>query len=284
MADREWQGTTGDYSTAANWSGAAVPVAGDSVFFTGASVVSVTAGLAQGLVNLVEFNVGEDYTGTIAASGGKLVHDNITTVRINTRGGKVFLETDNTITRCIVEALGGADFFEIDGTVTLLDIIGATGSMSITAVAAVQEVNMMSSPSAILTINTGVTGCARINQDSGRIVNGSNVSTTGALAADMLLVTGGIHELTDAAAVALPAIVGSGGVILDRSSGTKTDVIALAGGLFDGRQNRNRPTVTITAGEVYPGGRILLRNALNSYSATITALGGAYDYETGIAK
>lgn len=56
MANCIWEGTTsGDYSVAGNWVGAAVPIAGDSVRIPATSTREITAGLNQSAVGLVDF-------------------------------------------------------------------------------------------------------------------------------------------------------------------------------------------------------------------------------------
>lgn len=68
MATRTWIGTDsgneGDWDTAANWSGAAVPVDGDDVYFENSSQ-GVTEGFDQADIALASLNIGQSFTGAI---------------------------------------------------------------------------------------------------------------------------------------------------------------------------------------------------------------------------
>ncbi len=67
MATRYWDGSAGDndWSTAANWTGAAVPVGGDDVIFDGRTSESATAGMDQDTVDLGSMTVRDTYSGDI---------------------------------------------------------------------------------------------------------------------------------------------------------------------------------------------------------------------------
>ena len=73
MATCIWIGTTtaGDWSVAANWSGAAVPVDGDDVYLEN-SAVSVTAGLDQSAIALASLTIAQSYTGSIGTAAAYL--------------------------------------------------------------------------------------------------------------------------------------------------------------------------------------------------------------------
>ena len=82
MADKEWNATTADWNTAGNWSGAAIPVDGDDVHFTGTvqqDVDGITPGAAGDALTTI--NVHEDFTRAIGSSGSKLILTSVTTVR-----------------------------------------------------------------------------------------------------------------------------------------------------------------------------------------------------------
>lgn len=77
MADRLWTDGSGDHlwSTAGNWSGAAVPVDNDRAFFDpsqGGSKTSVTGGLSQGGIDLDLLYMHESYTGDVGSSSTPL--------------------------------------------------------------------------------------------------------------------------------------------------------------------------------------------------------------------
>lgn len=65
MATRYWEGTTGAWSTAANWSADTVPATGDTVIFDGRVTQSVTSGVDQTGVDLAKLHVMPSYTGSI---------------------------------------------------------------------------------------------------------------------------------------------------------------------------------------------------------------------------
>lgn len=261
-----WSASTGDWNTAANWSPAAVPIDGDSVYFTGSNVTSVTSGLTLAAAgdSLVELNVGADYTGSIGTSGGKLIAGvGITTIRMAARGGKLFVNPA-ACTTCILEAAGGiTDFFETAGTVTTIRCVGCAGSWAITNGSAITNIEMVSSPNCTCTIGTGVTALNSIRlAGGGRIVNNSAVS---AGTAPRILVEGAEYQHEVGAVTKFE--IGQGGLVKYNGSSTITDLILLPGAVFDGRANRNT-AVTITNLYPYPGSTCYLNNALNSFTVT----------------
>ena len=78
MATNYWQGTTGDWQTAANWSGASVPVDGDVVIFDGRVSQSVTEGTeadesgAAGSGGLDVLHVKSSFAGSIGTAAEPL--------------------------------------------------------------------------------------------------------------------------------------------------------------------------------------------------------------------
>jgi hypothetical protein len=71
-ATRTWTGlgATSNWSLAANWSGAVVPVAADTVVFDATSVKDVTIDVN---VSVASVTVGAGYTGTLTQSAGRTV-------------------------------------------------------------------------------------------------------------------------------------------------------------------------------------------------------------------
>ena len=65
MAIRTWQSTDGNWANTASWSGAAVPIDGDSVHFPKTNKQSVTSGLGQSLIELVDMIVHPGFEGAI---------------------------------------------------------------------------------------------------------------------------------------------------------------------------------------------------------------------------
>jgi len=78
MSTKYWQGTTGNWQTAGNWSGAAVPVDGDVVVFDGRVSQSVTEGTeadesgATGYGGLDVLHVKSSFTGSIGTAAEPL--------------------------------------------------------------------------------------------------------------------------------------------------------------------------------------------------------------------
>lgn len=76
MAERIWIGTDsgndGKYATAANWSGSAVPQAGDDVIFRNSSQ-DVDGDLDQSAIALASFTVEQSYTGDMGTISGNVV-------------------------------------------------------------------------------------------------------------------------------------------------------------------------------------------------------------------
>ncbi|MEE8607829.1 MAG: hypothetical protein V3S55_09500 [Nitrospiraceae bacterium] len=293
MADKIWQGTTGDINAAGNWSGAAVPVDGDFLHFTGDSVVDVDGStVPAGFDAIGGFFVHPDYTGTIAASGSKLIFATIDTIRFESQGGRAFLQTSggaSAVNDVVINTPAGlADMFEINGHVDRFQIVGTTGSCTITATAnGPIEILMVDSPNCTLTIGANITTIHRIRMNLGRIVNNSLVTATknnaGAVAQDAaVIITGGLLE-HKAGAVTNLFLAGSG-VVEYTSGGTITDFFGMGpGSLFDGRKNRSS-SITLTDAQIWPGCTMLLKNALDSFvlpTNGVKNFGGVLDLETG---
>ena len=78
MANRIWIGTDtgneGDWGTAANWSGAAVPIANDDVYFENSSQ-SVIDTLDQSAIELDSLNIAQSFTGDFGLAATPLQID-----------------------------------------------------------------------------------------------------------------------------------------------------------------------------------------------------------------
>ncbi len=278
MANKIWVSVTGDFTAAASWNPAGAPANGDILNFTGDSQQNVTTNLSNGALN-VDVNVHEEYVGLIASSGSKLILGTMTFLRFRSRGGKAFI-TPTALTRCTVEAAGMiADAFELAGTTTTLYVIGCGGSLALAATAAVTTVIVDDSPSCTLTIPTGVTGLNLIEMSAGRVLNGAALSTgTG----PRLLCTGGRYERSGSGAHTTIE-VSDGGLVVDKGSGAITTLRGRRGGTIDGRQNRNT-AIAVTDAYAHPGGRLILRNGMQSYDVTNAwSLGGVLEIERGEA-
>lgn len=287
MPDKIWQGTTGDINTAGNWSGAAVPVDGDTLHFTGDSVVDVDGSTVPvGFDAIAGLFVHPDYTGSIATTGSKLIFATIDIIRFESQGGKAFLETSggaSAVDDIFINTPSGlADMFEYNGHVDRAQIVGTTGSLTFTSTAnGPVEIDLIDSPNCTLTTGANITTIYRIRQNSGRIVSNALITATKSSQNAALLQTGGIFQHK---AGAITDVFLAGSAVMEyTSSGTITDFFGMGpGALFDGRKNRST-VVTLTNTTVYPGCTMLLRNTLDSFVLTNAArnFGGVIDFETG---
>ncbi len=288
MADKIWQGTSGDINAAGNWSGAAVPVDGDFLHFTGDSVVDVDGSTVPvGFDAIGGLFVHPDYTGTIAASGSKLIFATIDIVRFESQGGRAFLQTSggaSAVNDIVINTPAGlADMFEYNGHVDRWQIVGTTGSVTATATAnGPIEIIVVDSPNCTFTIGANITTIHRIRMNSGRILNNSLVTATKSSQDADVRVTGGILE-HKAGAITNLELSGSG-IIEYTSGGTITDFFGMGpGSLFDGRKNR-ASAITLTDAQIWPGCTMLLKNALDSFvlpTNGVKNFGGVLDLETG---
>lgn len=294
MADRVWVGTTGAWDLKTNWNpnpSANGPLDGENAHFTGDSVQDVDgitlANLEDALGGIF---VHPDYTGSIGSSGSKIIADQVDVIRFASQGGKLFLEVqgdeetpvNGDIDDVVVNTPAGlADMLEVKGRISRLNIVGTTGSITMTAgTNGPQEIMMVDSPNCILTIETNVSGIERIRMNSGRIICNSLITAgTGDL-----IVTGGVFQHKVGAITNI--FLSGSGVIEYTSPGAITNFFGMGpGSLFDGRRNRGTAiNFGSTRAELWPGCTVLLRNALDSYvlpSIGVVNFGGILDLETG---
>lgn len=288
MAQRVWTGVDGNFQTTTNWNPNGTLTNGDILHFTGASQQDVTLGLSNGSLN-VDINVHDDYTGTIAASGGKLILGN-STFRMNGRGSKAYIDITGTAVAYITSAHAVADFFELDCTAAgLLYVVGCSGSLSVTAGASLGRVYLEDSPNCTLTIPSGVTDLYDVYCGSGHLMLSSSVEDDSVNTITPRTMVVGPGQITIDGAAAFNdsqggyVRVGRGGKIIHKASGTIAELWVHPLGTFDGRRNRNGTAdVTITQAYVFPKSNLLLNNGLDTYAASVTPIGGGnYSYETG---
>lgn len=260
MADKFWQGTTTDYNTAANWSGAALPGTGDDLHFTGGSQFSVV-GITPATTAIGSINIHPDYTGSVGTSGSKLIFNSCTDVKFVGGGGRLFL--DATITRASISGGAGvADALELDGAIADVFIDNASGGMILTSTAAPVNIYQNGSPNWLTTIGSSITTLDTIQMDSGRMINSSLV-TAGAAT---VLLTGGQYEQETGALTDL-YILGPSHFLHTANANITNVYGAGPNAVFDGRRNRNTGiTVTLVLG--FSGFTGYFLNALNGYTVT----------------
>lgn len=130
-AIRTWIGTDpgneGDYSVAANFSGAATPVATDTVICNGTSLQDITAGLTDGAGKaLAAFHVTKDYTGSIGVSGSPLVVS-ATDMRLESGGAELWIEPENATYLYANPQTSGSNALQIGGASSSLNFLHIAG-------------------------------------------------------------------------------------------------------------------------------------------------------------
>lgn len=263
MATRIWIGTDtgneGDWATAANWSGAAVPTDSDDVIFEN-SDQDVTEGFAQSAVTLASLTIKASYTGTIGTDASYLAIG-ATAVNIGQGEGdgspKIKLNTGTVQTALTIYSTATAT----DDTLGAVQWKGTHADNVVTVQSGHLGVAMSGGEAAtIATLNVGYTtnqstdstvwlgsGCTltTINQTGGELVAQSNVTTftqyggTSSLEGTMTLGTGTIY----------------GGTCYYRSNGTCTTLVVTGGGVVD--YSRNARARTVTNADVYSGATVL---------------------------
>ena len=243
MATMYWVGGTsgyeGKYDTAANWSGGAVPTAGDTVHITGSQ--NIDDGLNQSSVDVDKFSVESSYTGTIGSKGSPL-------------------QVGITDTSGAIEFSGSGE--------SHLDIGGSAVNMTIhsTASAAVGSygLTIKGTGIAVLSVEGGKVGIATgVPADTatittlrclgGRTVVGSGTTvtnidvgsgaklTTRASCADMDIRSGTV-KTTEAAAIS-SSVTLWGGRLIHNSTGTIASAV-IQGGELDVSQGGLNVTVS----------------------------------------
>lgn len=126
MAERVWVGTDsgneGDWSVAANWTGAAVPTNADDVFLGPGGTQAVIAGLNQSAITLNTLNVTDDWGGTAIGSADNYLQIQATTIVLN-GAGRIFLDFGVTSTIPTVKVNNSApnrDSMHIKGNCIML--------------------------------------------------------------------------------------------------------------------------------------------------------------------
>lgn len=275
MASPIWVSGTGDYTAAASWSPAAMPVDGEIAYFTGQSNQDVTTNLTPGATGdaPLALHVGPDYSGKIGLSGGKLTYAvSCATVRMASRGGQLFLSSAST-TNIYLSAPGGVtDFFEFAGTATNVFAQSCAGSWSITNGAAITNIKQSDSPNCTATIGTSVTALNSIVCASGVMINNSAVTgTTVDTTTLATLTTPGVSitnaQYTQAAGAVATMNVYAGGVFKYNGSGTISVLHLWPGSVLDARANHSTAAV-ITHAIVHPGANYYLNTALGNVSIT----------------
>ena len=279
MATRYWIGTDsgneGDYGTAANWSGATVPEAGDSVVFRNSSQ-DCDDTLDQSAIALTSFTVEQSYTGKIGTvTGNAPVYLQIATALLdigrhdgaNAPAGSTQLLLDlGSGTACIGTILNSATTAAAANLMPI-QIIAANAGTKIyvkkgrvgfanatsgeTSTIDTIDVGYVSSPASDATVSTGSGLTLETwNQTGGRATLRS-ATTVGLVIRDGQLRTEGSG--------AHPAISVYGGELVSNSTGTIT-LLNCYGGTTDFSRSNQARTVTTT--DVWGGTTLKLNPAV----------------------
>lgn len=121
MAATYWQGTTGAWGTAGNWTNGVPSPTNDPAVFDGRSQQDVTSGLVQTGVSFT-LKIARAYRGNIGASGSPLIWTGAGNYHVLRGTGKVYVEP----------AIAAAELFVVDGgevffTTCLLDELVVKG-------------------------------------------------------------------------------------------------------------------------------------------------------------
>ena len=221
--NRTWIGvsTPGDYSVAANWSPAAVPLATDSVFIP-AGAPAITAGLNQSAVALATFYVEPGYTKTIASSAAYLQIAATTFVFSGTGVGYIDLGSSNITAVVTTTATGSTGNYGLylkgSNLLALACSGGNTAVAMLTGETSTVATTRMSGAGTQCTLGTGVT------LTTGNVSNGT---LTINCAATTCNVFGG--NFCSAFSGAITTINVTQGNCYPNSSGTVTNLNCLGG-------------------------------------------------------
>jgi len=267
-----WIGTTtaGDWSVAANWSGAAVPVDGDFVYLENSSV-SVTAGLDQSAIALASLTIAQSYTGSIGTATAYLQIGSVLTnigqyFGISRPNGspmiKLDLNDDDTTT----------------GTINVWD----SGSTSDPNVPTIRL--LVNDAASILNVYKGSVGVAPITGETS-VIGIINVSYVSNVASDANLFVGSGVTLTTLEIFGGKNILNCATVTITTWAGTLTTNgtgVILTLNVFGGTVTSNS-SGTIAAANIKPPGFLDMTKSVTA--RTITTLlrdnGGKISYEVG---
>ena len=276
MATRYWTGlgTTGDWTSAANWSGSTVPVSGDVVILSVAGE-DITTNLNQSAVTLSELRIGPQWVGKIGTSSNYL-QISATTLDFASGADDTFIR--GTLTTVNVQ--GGKNRSNMlqlmDSVITTLRVIGGLGTITLGTDAELTTLECIGANNINIVLDaegsSGAANLANVTMDSGTVSIGSNISS-------VCEVFGGQLTMTDAATIATLDIY-DGAVCKYNSSGTITN-LNMYGGTWTAANNTSS-SVTVTNATMYDG-VINERNYVSSLVWTngITIHQGEVVYEPG---
>lgn len=262
MATKTWNGTTGDWSTGANWGGTA-PVDGDDVIINSGSV-SITTGLNQSGINLKSLNITRGYKGSIGAAGTPLQinvdHASATECRIASDRGFIYISGAFTVPVKIDQASGSGGVVISGGTLsgTPAIVCGQTGALTIASGVTVSG--------DVITCGIGINNEAAVSGNTSLLAGNHIVSANAGT-----VVLGAKATLTtrETAAITTLSIHGSGSHVHD-SSGTIGTMYAYPGAYHRPGGSKD---YTITTLYRYAGS-----NVVTSVTGAVATVGSELPY------
>lgn len=234
MAATYWQGTTGDWGTAGNWTNGVPSPTNDPAVFDGRSQQDVTSGLVQTGVSFT-LKTTRSYRGNIGVSGSPLIWTGAGNYHVLRGTGKVYVEP----------AIAAAESFVVDGgevffTTCLLDeLIAKAGKCNLASTcdftpSSLPSTVYMQGGGAIVTIEeqaTAETCPGNLQMSMGKLVNKRIWNAADSLA----YLSGGVIEQTGVVGTNLKTKIHGGTfkykpLSLASGQNAKFDVIA---GLLD---------------------------------------------------
>lgn len=265
MATKSWTGgTSSTWTTAANWSGAAVPIANDDVVIND-STTNAVAGIDQHTIDLDSLSIGPDYAKAFGSAGSYVI----------VAADKVMISTAS-------QSATNKDIYYDDGTSAAADqvIINSTASNQIvylkgsTAMGFVLivhgHVKLVSGTFTSVNVCWDGNGTRPIVEVEGCTITTLNVAKNCSVIIDdasatvtNLNVDGGMVEANDGT---LTNIVQRGGTIHDNTSATTTTLYVF-GGTFDASGCVRGKTYT-TSRTLGADGTVILDNKLGTITTT----------------
>lgn len=281
MATRTWQDVDGNWTNTANWSGATVPISGDTVRILNGNK-NINTNTDQSAVNITYLQVGPDFAGTIGTPTSPLKTGNATTILINTpKCPSLNLFPANCTTLNIADTHENTYACNlVDGNFTTLIIEKAKscilGAALNIANSGLLVIGYKDNPlmDCFVTIESGFTlgTSAIIRQHGGQVVNYAATHTIQMIAGKWIHSGDTNYDITT-----LTMYHPNATFLWNSLAGTISQAYVY-GGLLDASQNGNPKT--LTNAEVWSGGIIDLKNNVN----TITVSNAIVVRGTGIVR
>lgn len=283
MATRTWigddVGNEGDWTVAANWSGAAVPVSGDDLVFDGTANYGVasTPAVAGANDDFGEVRITSDFAYDFGDAAGSIVWDLVNPgadlLIVDASNCPTYFKLDAKLTKAIILGSGAlATSMVLDGEITDLEIQKGT----ITAVTGVTFTNMRVSYKSAQATDVTVTiptGCTITNvwQRGGTVTCSSAVATK-------LEIDSGVFTHSDGN---MGILSQRGGTYYWNCDGDTITEAKLFAGTFDARNNGNAKT--ITNGEIWPGATAYFNNGGHNlvFTNAFKFYGGTVQFDIG---